>query len=82
MNKSIFIVGPTCAGKNDYAYELSKNFDIEIINADSIQVYKQLRILSLASELWVQSTSHSFFAATMGWSSRLAPTQNSFAAMV
>ena len=46
MNKSIFIVGPTCAGKNDYAYELSKNFDIEIINADSIQVYKQLRILS------------------------------------
>ena len=46
MNKSIFIVCPTCAGKNDYAYELSKNFDIEIINADSIQVYKQLRILS------------------------------------
>ena len=46
MNKYLFVVGPTCAGKNDFAYELSKFFDIEIINADSIQVYKQLRILS------------------------------------
>ena len=46
MNKPIFIVGPTCSGKNDYAYDLSNFFDIEIINADSIQVYKQLKILS------------------------------------
>jgi len=46
LNKYLFVVGPTCAGKNDFAYELSKFFDIEIINADSIQVYKQLRILS------------------------------------
>ena len=46
MNKFIFVVGPTCSGKNDYAYELSKLIDIEVINADSIQVYKQLKILS------------------------------------
>ena len=46
MNKPIFIVGPTCSGKNDFAYDLSNYFDIEIINADSIQVYKQLKILS------------------------------------
>ena len=46
MNKFLFVVGPTCSGKNDYAYELSKLIDIEIINADSIQVYKQLKILS------------------------------------
>ena len=46
MNKPIFIVGPTCSGKNDFAYDLSNFFDIEIINADSIQVYKQLKILS------------------------------------
>lgn len=46
MNKPIFIVGPTCAGKNDFAYDLSNFFDIEIINADSIQVYRQLKILS------------------------------------
>ena len=46
MNKPLFIVGPTCSGKNDFAYDLSKFFDIEIINADSIQVYKQLKILS------------------------------------
>ena len=46
LSKNLFIVGPTCAGKNDFAYELSKYFDIEIINADSIQVYRQLKILS------------------------------------
>ena len=46
MNKPIFIVGPTCSGKNEFAYDLSNYFDIEIINADSIQVYKQLKILS------------------------------------
>ena len=46
MNKFLFVVGPTCSGKNDYAYELSKLIDIEVINADSIQVYKQLKILS------------------------------------
>jgi tRNA dimethylallyltransferase len=46
LNKFLFVVGPTCSGKNDYAYELSKLIDIEIINADSIQVYKQLKILS------------------------------------
>jgi len=46
LNKPLFIVGPTCSGKNDFAYDLSNFFDIEIINADSIQVYKQLKILS------------------------------------
>ncbi len=46
LSKNLFIVGPTCSGKNDFAYELSKHFDIEIINADSIQVYRQLKILS------------------------------------
>jgi len=46
LNKTIFVVGPTCSGKNDFAYQLSKNFKIEIINCDSIQVYKDLKILS------------------------------------
>ena len=46
MNKYLFVVGPTCSGKNEYTYELSKLIDIEVINADSIQVYKQLKILS------------------------------------
>ena len=46
MNKFLFVVGPTCSGKNDYAYELSKLIDIEVINADSMQVYKELKILS------------------------------------
>tara|TARA_X000000368_G_C23054160_1_gene723032 strand:- start:2794 stop:3708 length:915 start_codon:yes stop_codon:yes gene_type:complete len=46
LNKNIFVVGPTCSGKNDFAYQLSKYFKIEIINCDSIQVYKDIEILS------------------------------------
>lgn len=33
------IVGPTGAGKSDVAFELAKNFDGEIVSADSMQVY-------------------------------------------
>ena len=42
----ILLAGPTAAGKSRIAIELSKSLDGEIINADSMQVYKELRILT------------------------------------
>ena len=45
MNKQSLLLAHLC-GENDFAYELSKHFNFEIINADSMQVYKQLRILT------------------------------------
>ena len=40
----IIIAGPTAAGKSDVAIELAKLLNSEIINADSMQVYKYLDI--------------------------------------
>ena len=45
-SKIILISGPTASGKSTFAIKLAKKINGEIINADSIQVYKQLRILS------------------------------------
>ena len=45
-SKIILIYGPTASGKSKFAIELAKKIDGEIINADSMQVYKELKILS------------------------------------
>lgn len=44
MNKVIVIVGPTGVGKTKVGIELAKHFNTEIINGDSVQVYKELDI--------------------------------------
>ena len=44
--KIILLAGPTASGKSTFAIKVAKKVDGEIINADSMQVYKQLRILS------------------------------------
>ena len=42
----IFIVGPTGIGKSKIAIKLAKKINGEIINADSMQVYSELNILT------------------------------------
>lgn len=44
MSKVLTIVGPTASGKSDAGIRLAKLFNGEIINGDSIQVYRQLNI--------------------------------------
>ena len=44
MSKIIVIVGPTGVGKTKLSVELAKKLDAEIINADSVAVYKHLNI--------------------------------------
>ena len=44
MNKIIVIVGPTGVGKTKMSVELAKIYNGEIINADSMQIYKYLNI--------------------------------------
>ena len=44
--KLIFIVGPTCIGKSNLAIKIAKKLKAEIINADSMQEYSNLRILT------------------------------------
>ena len=44
--KIILLAGPTASGKSKLAIGLAKKFKGEIINADSMQVYKELKILT------------------------------------
>ncbi len=44
MKNIIVITGPTGVGKTKMSIELAKRVDAEIINADSMQVYKELNI--------------------------------------
>ena len=44
--KIILLAGPTASGKSKLAIKLSKVLNGEIVNADSMQVYKELKILT------------------------------------
>jgi len=46
QSKIILISGPTASGKSNFAIKIAKKIDGEIINADSMQVYKKLKILT------------------------------------
>ncbi|MDB9717568.1 tRNA (adenosine(37)-N6)-dimethylallyltransferase MiaA [Candidatus Pelagibacter sp.] len=50
-SKIILISGPTASGKSNFAIKLAKKINGEIINADSMQVYKELKILSARPDL-------------------------------
>ena len=45
-SKIVLIYGPTASGKSIFSIKLAKKINGEIINADSMQVYKDLKILS------------------------------------
>lgn len=44
MNTLIVITGPTAVGKTQLTLELAKHYGIPVINADSRQIYKELKI--------------------------------------
>ena len=44
MNKVIVVVGPTGVGKTKLGVELAKYFKSEVINGDSVQIYKEMNI--------------------------------------
>lgn len=40
----VVVVGPTASGKTDFAVNIAKKYDGEIVSADSMQIYKQMNI--------------------------------------
>ena len=44
--KVILLAGPTASGKSKLAIKLAQYFNGEIINADSMQIYKEISILT------------------------------------
>ena len=45
-SKIVLISGPTASGKSKFAIKLAKKIDGEIINADSMQIFKEIKILN------------------------------------
>ena len=41
-----FVLGPTASGKSKFALNLANKLNGEIINADSMQIYKEFLVLS------------------------------------
>jgi tRNA dimethylallyltransferase len=57
--QSYIIVGPTASGKSEFAINLAAKLSGVVINADSMQVYKGLEILSSSpSEIDKENTKH------------------------
>jgi tRNA dimethylallyltransferase len=44
--KVILLAGPTASGKSDLAIKLAQYFNGEVINADSMQIYKEISVLT------------------------------------
>jgi tRNA dimethylallyltransferase len=51
MGDVFFLVGPTAVGKTPQAVELAEQFDAEIVNADALQIYRGLDILTAKPDL-------------------------------
>lgn len=52
------VVGPTASGKTEVAHEISKRLPTEMISCDSMQVYKDMPILSQAPSPAIQKKLH------------------------
>lgn len=50
-DRIIFIVGPTASGKSAVAVELAKRINAEIISCDSMQIYRNMGILTSSPDL-------------------------------
>ena len=60
--KIILLAGPTASGKSKLAIHLAKKLNGEIINADSMQIYKEFSILSSRpNKLEVKKVKHHLF---------------------
>ena len=60
--KIILLAGPTASGKSKLAIHLAKKLNGEIINADSMQIYKEFSILSSRpNKLEIKKAKHHLF---------------------
>ena len=61
LNTLIVITGPTAVGKTELCIHIAKRFGIPIINADSRQIYRELRIgTATPTEEQLQAVKHYF----------------------
>jgi len=72
MKPAILIHGPTASGKTALSISVARKFDGEIVNADSMQVYDRLKVISARpSEEEMEGVPHHLFGhvpASSSWS--------------
>jgi tRNA dimethylallyltransferase len=61
----IVITGPTAVGKTDLCMEIARRFDIPIINADSRQLFRELRIGTASPTLEQLAKVRHYFVGTL-----------------
>lgn len=67
MKPVLCIAGPTASGKSGAALAIAKSVNGEIINADALQVYSDIRILSARpSESEIKSVPHHLYGYVSG----------------
>ena len=60
--KVILLAGPTASGKSELAIKLAQHLNGEIINADSMQIYKEISILTSKPKLKdIKNIKHHFY---------------------
>jgi tRNA dimethylallyltransferase len=61
MSNIIFIVGPTCTGKTEIAYQLAHKINAQIVSCDSMAIYKEPQIItSKPSQHQLEGIPHHF----------------------
>lgn len=67
---AVLIAGPTASGKSALAVKLAREFGGAVINADSMQVYKELRIISARpTEEEMEGVPHFLYGHVPVWQS-------------
>ena len=62
MRPAILIHGPTASGKTELSIKIARKYDGEIVNADSMQVYRDLKVISARpDEAEMQDVPHHLF---------------------
>ena len=76
MKKIILIAGPTASGKSSLANILAKKINGEIVNADSVQIYKDLKILTARPDIQKNDPLHHLYGfATVSYTHLTLPTK-------
>ena len=71
IEKIVLLSGPTATGKSSLASKLAEKIDGEIINADSIQLYRDLLILTARPDIKKEKIKHhcyGFLDGDINWS--------------
>lgn len=64
MHTLIVVTGPTAVGKTALTIRLANHLGIPIINADSRQIYREMRIGTASPSIEQQQQAHHYFVGT------------------